>query len=524
MRTESWTGWADGWTLRSRLIASFALVMLMTAVLGGSALLALKVVNQSSSDLAHKWLPSVRALGEARTSMLSFRELEVKHTRTDDSSYHAEYEDKMSQAAQQVSRALDQYRGHPLKDAERPLMEKVDQSWKAYLAQTAKIVAMGRNQEHDDARDVSDGAGKNLFDTSLRNLDLAARHVFDEGKASAEASDQTFSLAQKVLLGLLALTVLVGATLALLLTRSVIRQLGGEPRDALELVKAVANGNLNSHIPVRPGDTRSLMANLQLMQSALARLVTSVRQTSESVATASAEIATGNSDLSQRTEMQASALQQTAASMEELGSTVQQNADNARQANQLAQSASSVAQQGGAVVHQVVESMRVIHESSKRIADITSVIDGIAFQTNILALNAAVEAARAGEQGRGFAVVAAEVRSLAQRSATAAKEIKDLIAQSADQVQQGSEQVDKAGATMTDVVQAIRRVTDIVGEITAASEQQSQGVHQVGEAITQMDQGTQQNAALVEQSAAAAESLRHQAQQLVESVAVFRTH
>jgi methyl-accepting chemotaxis protein len=263
------------------------------------------------------------------------------------------------------------------------------------------------------------------------------------------------------------------------------------------------------------------MAQLQSMQSSLVQLVLQVRQGSESVATASAEIAQGNHDLSARTEQQASALEETAASMEQLSATVRQNADSAAQANQLAQSASSVAVQGGDVVAEVVTTMQGINESSRRIADIISVIDGIAFQTNILALNAAVEAARAGEQGRGFAVVASEVRSLAGRSAEAAKEIKLLISASVDRVAQGTVLVDKAGATMTEVVSAIRRVTGIVGEISAASGEQSAGVSQIGEAVIQIDQVTQQNAALVEEMAAAASSMKNQARDLVNAVAVF---
>ena len=265
-----------------------------------------------------------------------------------------------------------------------------------------------------------------------------------------------------------------------------------------------------------------LLTALQDMQGTLALVVGSVRQNAEGVATASAEIAQGNSDLSGRTEQQASALEETAASMEELSSTVRQNADSAHQANQLAVNASTVAVQGGEVVNQVVDTMKGINDSSKKISDIISVIDGIAFQTNILALNAAVEAARAGEQGRGFAVVASEVRNLAQRSAAAAKEIKILIDNSVTQVEQGSSLVAKAGNTMTEVVTAIRRVTDIIGEVSSASSEQSQGVAQVGEAITQMDLVTQQNAALVEESAAAANSLKSQAEQLLQSVAVFQ--
>ncbi len=305
------------------------------------------------------------------------------------------------------------------------------------------------------------------------------------------------------------------------IARSILRQLGGEPALLNAITHRIAQGDLAVDIP-HSTDESSVMHGIQSMRDNVASIVTRVRQGSESVATASAEIAQGNHDLSSRTEQQASALEETAASMEELSSTVRQNADNARQANQLAVSASSVAQQGGDVVAQVVETMKGINTSSQKIADIIGVIDGIAFQTNILALNAAVEAARAGEQGRGFAVVASEVRSLAGRSAEAAKEIKNLISASVERVEQGNAQVDKAGATMTEVVAAIRRVTDIMGEISAASSEQSTGVAQVGEAVTQMDQATQQNAALVEQMAAAASSLNGQAGELVESVAVFK--
>jgi len=300
------------------------------------------------------------------------------------------------------------------------------------------------------------------------------------------------------------------------------RQLGGEPAVAVRTMGAVAEGDLSTVVHVRPGDSTSLMARLAAMQRSLSDTVSLVRSGSEGVATASSQIAQGNQDLSGRTEQQASALQQTSATMDELGATVRNNADNARQANQLALGASAVAVKGGEVVGKVVETMKGINHSSKKIADIISVIDGIAFQTNILALNAAVEAARAGEQGRGFAVVAAEVRSLAQRSAEAAKEIKTLISASVERVNRGTQLVGEAGKTMEEIVVAIRRVSDIVGEISSASAEQSSGVAQVGQAVTQMDHATQQNAALVEESAAAAESLRQQAQQLVQAVAVFK--
>jgi methyl-accepting chemotaxis protein len=310
--------------------------------------------------------------------------------------------------------------------------------------------------------------------------------------------------------------------LSILITRSILRQLGGEPGVAADITHRISQGDLTVDIGLKRNDTSSLLHAIEAMRTSFADIVGQVRTGSESVATASAEIAQGNNDLSARTEQQASALEETAASMEELGSTVKQNADSARQANQLAQSASTVAVKGGEVVGQVVETMKGINDASRKIADIISVIDGIAFQTNILALNAAVEAARAGEQGRGFAVVASEVRSLAGRSADAAKEIKMLINASVERVEKGTALVDQAGETMTEVVSSIKRVTDIMGEISAASNEQSLGVSQVGEAVTQMDQATQQNAALVEEMAAAASSLKSQAQDLVQVVAVFK--
>ena len=320
--------------------------------------------------------------------------------------------------------------------------------------------------------------------------------------------------------GITALLALLLLAVSWIIAHSIFRQLGAEPAQLNAITHSIANGDLTVEIPPTR-DNNSVTHGIRAMRDSIAHIVHDVRQGAESVATASSEIAQGNHDLSGRTESQASALEQTAASMEELGATVRQNADNARQANQLALSASTVAAQGGEVVAKVVDTMHGINDSGRQIADIIGVIDGIAFQTNILALNAAVEAARAGEQGRGFAVVAGEVRALAQRSADAAKQIKGLISTSVERVQQGSQLVDQAGATMQEVVAAIRRVTDIMGEISAASSEQAGGVAQVAEAVTQMDHATQQNAALVEESAAAALSLNQQAQELQRAVEAF---
>ena len=315
------------------------------------------------------------------------------------------------------------------------------------------------------------------------------------------------------------LALVAGILLAWALTRSVVLPI----RRAQAAAEAVANGDLSVDVHSDARDeVGQLMQSMARMVSSLRGIVTQVRQSSDSIATGSSQIATGNADLSQRTEEQASNLQQTAASMEELTSTVKSNADTARQATELAGSASTVAAQGGVVVGQVVNTMEAITASSKKIADIISVIDGIAFQTNILALNAAVEAARAGEQGRGFAVVASEVRSLAQRSAAAAREIKELITDSVDKVQTGSQQVGEAGRTMSDIVSQVKRVNDLIGEISSATSEQTQGIGQVGDAVNQLDQVTQQNAALVEESAAAAASLSQQAARLVEAVSVFK--
>lgn len=325
-----------------------------------------------------------------------------------------------------------------------------------------------------------------------------------------------------ILLSISAALMFIVAIMAWQMLRTLVRQLGGEPQYAAEVVTQIAGGNLVVDVKTLPGDTTSVLQAIRLMRDNLAHLVRQVRDSTDSITTASSEIAAGNGDLSSRTESQASALQETAASMEQLTSTVQQNAANAKRADELARAASTMAERGGDVMQQVVGTMGSIDQSSRKIVDIISVIDGIAFQTNILALNAAVEAARAGEQGRGFAVVASEVRSLAQRSAEAAKEIKGLIDDSVAKVGMGTQLVEQAGATMNEVVAGVKNVTTMVAEISAASGEQSSGIAQVNQAIAQMDQSTQQNAALVEEALAAAQSLSQQAVLLSQTVGQFQ--
>jgi methyl-accepting chemotaxis protein len=402
---------------------------------------------------------------------------------------------------------------------EKAALQKAQAAVTAIVEPTNRVVALGVDNKNEEATKLLLNVVRPLQTAALDELETLSKRQLATMETFQLKANGSYTLAVTLMLCLGGAATALLAFFGWMLVRSITRPL----EEAVNVARAVADGDLSGEFDATgKSETSQLLIALKAMQGSLVSVVDKVRQNSESVATASAQIAQGNSDLSSRTEEQASALEQTAASMEELSSTVKQNADNARQANQLALGASTVAIKGGDVVGEVVETMKGINESSRKIADIIGVIDGIAFQTNILALNAAVEAARAGEQGRGFAVVASEVRSLAGRSADAAKEIKSLIGTSVERVEQGTALVDQAGATMTEVVMAIRRVTDIMGEISAASTEQSTGVAQVGEAVSQMDQATQQNAALVEESAAAAESLKVQARQLVEAVAVFK--
>ncbi len=419
-----------------------------------------------------------------------------------------------------LKRAIAQDTSAP--DSTRRLLGDLERIEAVYGPVARDIVRMAVSGEHQSAVTKINNECRPLL---AQLTGKAGEFVADAGRRSTlaeEAAQASLASQRRILIAACIAALALAIASGLFITRRLARSLGAEPAELGLAAQRVAEGDLSPLEDTHALAAGSVMASLAAMQHSLAGMVAQVRNASDSIVTGSTEIATGARDLSMRTEQQASALQQTAATMDELSSTVRHNADNAQQANQLAQGASGVAQQGGEAVNQVVTTMRGINESSRRIADIIGVIDSIAFQTNILALNAAVEAARAGDQGRGFAVVAGEVRSLAQRSANAAREIKTLITDSVTQVEAGSALVERAGRTMEEVVASIRRVTDIVGEISAASSEQSNGVSQVGIAVNQMDDATQQNAALVEESSAAARSLQQQAQDLFDAVSIFK--
>ena len=512
-----------------KLGTGFFALVLLTALLGAVSLFQLSRIHHNAQEIASNLLPSVGYTGELRVLMNRMRRSEAGMITARSTAEVQAFAEQMNARAKDLERVEAQYEPLVTVGEEREAFQTFRTRKAAYYKLQANLVdvAKGVDFSSSETMELSSDALSGLFAGESETAFVAAAETLGQlqkiNSAMADKEQEevqsVFQAARVWVLGTLAACVALAVVLGVSITRSVTRPAG----QAVSAARAIAEGDLTVAMPAHGKDEMGqLLSALEDMRANLARVVTGVRSNSESVASASAQIASGNNDLSARTEQQASALEETAASMEELGSTVRQNADNARQANQLALSASTVAVQGGDVVAEVVETMKGINASSSKIADIISVIDGIAFQTNILALNAAVEAARAGEQGRGFAVVASEVRSLAGRSAEAAKEIKGLITASVERVEQGTQLVDKAGATMTEVVAAIRRVTDIMGEISAASSEQSAGVGQVGEAVTQMDQATQQNAALVEEMAAAASSLNSQAGELVNAVAVFR--
>jgi len=504
----------------SRLGASFGVLLLLFGVVAVLAVLEIRtlkaaldtvVQEEREAALAEDWMWAVR-LNDARIqAVVSARDVPQSATH---------FEPLMRQTSEQIGAIMTQLQESVTSEAGKQQLARLEQVRNDYIAARNSVLAAIR------AGDIEGGVrltSESLLPVGQRYIDaIGAMVSIQRGQVEAFVAQSTADgqRAQLLMLLMSALALLFGIGVAIWTSRSIVRPLGVA---AAEL-DAIAHGDLSRSVEVnRQDEIGTMQKRLAEMQAGLTRVVLQIRQASDGVGSAASEIAQGNQDLSGRTEQAASNLEETASSMEQLTATVKQTADSARQANQLAVSAAQVAQKGGAVVGQVVHTMNDISSSSQRISDIISVIDGIAFQTNILALNAAVEAARAGEQGRGFAVVATEVRSLAGRSAQAAKEIKDLIGASVEKVQNGSRLVQEAGATMDEIVSSVQRVSDIIGEITAAAAEQSDGIAQVNVAVNQLDQMTQQNAALVEQSAAASESLRDQAGRLAEAIGSFRT-
>ncbi|MHC3489252.1 methyl-accepting chemotaxis protein [Pectobacterium brasiliense] len=430
--------------------------------------------------------------------------------------------DRIEKSIVRNNELLAKIRNNAVSSETKALVAALEQALPAYISNMRKATELAMTSQHDAFRNFLltevRAAQANVFTALDKMAERQKSLTIDIANQSEKDAFKSGSL----MLILTLCASLLGGVVAWWITRKIKRQLGGEPAYTLEITRQVAQGNLAIAIERRAGDTTSILAAMEEMRQSLSNIVGQVHQSSESIATGASQIAIGNTDLSQRTEEQAANLQETAASMEEMNTTVKQNADTVRSAAQLANSASAAARKGGDVVNNVVRTMEEITASSRKIGDIIGVIDGIAFQTNILALNAAVEAARAGEQGRGFAVVAGEVRSLAQRSASAAREIKDLISISVGKVEAGELLVNEAGVTIEEVVEQSQRVANLINEIGLTTHEQEQGVSQVNDAVNQLDQVTQQNAALVEESASAADSLSQQAKHLVELMSVFK--
>ena len=494
------------------------IVLALVAVVGYSGYRSAKVQAATEAvqkDLEARVGAAVRWMGLTETN--AARTLAV--ILSSDPAVEAEFKDAMATTSAQISEVQKSLESMALRDADKAQMARIAQARSAMLAlrgEASKIKTEGRADEAIALVKQKYVPASNAYLQALRDF---VKQQQDYAQATAQEMYGDRMLTVKIAAALVAAVLLAICFGAVVLIRSITQPL----QAANALAARIAQGDLSiPETSTRADEFGELLRAQRAMCESLSGMVLQVRQSTDSIAIASAEIATGNHDLSARTEQTSSNLQETAAAMEEFTSTIQQSAGSAQQASSLAVSATGVARKGGEVVTQVVATMEDINHSSKKINDIIGVIDGIAFQTNILALNAAVEAARAGEQGRGFAVVASEVRSLAGRSAEAAKEIKQLISASVEKVETGSRLVTDAGTTMTDIVQSVQRVTDMIGEITAASSEQSAGVGQVNQAIGNLDQMTQQNAALVEESAAAAQSLREQAEQLAQVVARFK--
>ncbi|MYM84910.1 methyl-accepting chemotaxis protein, partial [Duganella sp. FT50W] len=508
--------------LATKLGLAFALVLTLAAAVDMFAIIKLAQVNSASTELSERWMPAMRVVQDLKAQIARVRTREFQYIISTDPKQMDQYDKVIANDLVDLRQMQDTYVKLIATPGEQALYNDFLSMWDRYMAEDAKIRAAVRQGDDAAAKQLIRGESNKLIVSLRGQIDKLVKLYEEGGDAASDRGDALYASARLWIITLLIGSIVLGALCATLITRWLVQRLGGEPDYAVAIAGQIADGDLSVAIDTRDGDRDSLLFAMKSMRDSLAGLVERVRAGTDTIASASQQIAAGNVDLSARTEQQAASLEETAASMEELTSTVKQNSASASEANQLALSASAVAQQGGAVVSQVVQTMGSINQSSRKIVDIIGVIDGIAFQTNILALNAAVEAARAGEQGRGFAVVATEVRNLAQRSAAAAKEIKELISDSVQQVENGSQLVEQAGATMENVVDSVRRVTDIMSEISAAGEEQRAGIEQVNTAIAGMDAVTQQNAALVEEATAASQSMQDQAAALSELVSVFR--
>ncbi|HWW73123.1 MAG TPA: methyl-accepting chemotaxis protein [Duganella sp.] len=506
-------------SIGKRLAFGFTVILAFAMLITGISVWRLQGVASATADMMQVPLAKERLIGDWSSNIDSAIRRTTAIARSTDTAlgpYFAGEAKASSAKSGDYQKKIEALITDP---DEKELFARIGEQRKIYLSsrdQLTKLKAAGELEESNKVFESVFRPCTAAYQSLVAELLKMQRAKID---ATAANIDAVAASSRNLLYVLAALVLAFGVVCAWLLTTGITRPL----REAVVVARRVASGDLTGQINADAKDeTGQLLAALKEMNASLLGIVTEVRSGTDHITTSSSEIAAGNQDLSRRTEQQAGALEETASSMEELTSTVKHNADNARQANQLAASAAQVAVKGGAVVAEVVGTMDSINQSSKRIVDIISVIDGIAFQTNILALNAAVEAARAGEQGRGFAVVASEVRNLAQRSASAAKEIKALIGDSVDKVNQGSRLVADAGVTMDEIVSSVHRVSDIISEITAASAEQSAGINEVNQAIGSMDAVTQQNAALVEQAAAAAESMQQQAAMLARTVSVFK--
>jgi methyl-accepting chemotaxis protein-1 (serine sensor receptor) len=506
--------------LRGRLLTAFGAVLVLTVALCVWSTWQLRSLMSNTAELSDDWLPSVEAAGRIDAALGNLRLTYLRLTVAESDDQRVAYAGDVATRRKTLDEALQAYWPLISSDSERALAEQMKQKLQRYEQDGETLAEMVKAGREAEARRFNAGDMRQHGQDFQAAINKVVQINHDGAVAEVGTARQTYSRALISVWVATFVVVSIGLAFAWYIAADLRRRVD----QAGTAAKRFAAGDLTHEIQVNGADeVGDMLRAMADMRGQLAAVVLGVRENAESVATASAQISQGNADLSSRTEQQASALQQTAASMEQINGTAQNNADNAAQASQLAIQASGVADQGSRVVDGVVQTMRQIEQASRQVEEIISVIDGIAFQTNILALNAAVEAARAGEQGRGFAVVAGEVRSLAQRSAEAARQVKQLIATSVERVESGAALVDEAGSTMREVKSAVQRVSDIVGEIAAGSREQMSGVGQVSEAVTHMDQATQQNAALVEESAAAAESLRNQAEALVHAVAAFQT-